>query len=376
MQQMDLDVAKIIEQTESDHYRRYIKYEDTILVTGVLKIMISSSPELGFPPDLVSIGRKLNRHDQGKAIGDIRPDMIAVHVDSDTGLRTGIVFEMKWDVSDTLETVRDEIAKMKRYFAELSGFPPELSRLSSDHDVLLIAPRAETRKFEGEAKGLLAEEQEGYSYLGSNRFAILAWDVGKDKYRIERYHIEKKYGKIQCESFENCLGNPNRCAVDSREAYAWRARVYAVADTPPIIHHAWTVMRALAALFTDRRQNEVILSEEDIFSWLNSQFGPLTKWSPPQVLRDDLGKALRTLVQIDFNLFYAEGSNSEERNPKYRIVHKMPKNKDLAAWLANKLAKMEVSKLQGPKRRIRRGKPRRVRPGSGPTRGRPIEDWR
>lgn len=376
MQPKNSDVAKIIEQIESSHYRKFIKYEDTILVTGVLKIILSSSPELGFPPDLVSIGRELSRHEKGKIVGDIKPDMIAVHSKNGTDSRRGILFEMKWDVSDTPQTIRNEIAKMKRYFVELSGFPPELSRLSSDHDVLLVAPRSDAGKFEEESKGLLAEEQMGYSYLDSHRFALLSWDLGKDKDRTERYHIEKKYGEIQCKTFEKCLGNPKCSSVESREAYAWRARVCAVADAPPLIHKTWTVMRSLAGLFADRRQDEVIIAEEDIFNWLNGQFGPLTKWSPPQVLREDLREALKTLVLLDFNLFYADGSGPGDRNPRYRVVRRMPKKRDLAAWLANRLAKIDASKLQPPKKRGRRGRPKKIRPDSNTIRGmRHIETW-
>jgi hypothetical protein len=135
-------------------------------------------------------------------------------------------------------------------------------------------------------------------------------------------------------------------------------------------------MRSLAGLFADRWQDEVIIAEEDIFNWLNGQFGPLTKWSPPQVLREDLREALKTLVLLDFNLFYADGSGPGDRNPRYRVVRRMPKKRDLAAWLANRLAKIDASKLQPPKKRGRRGRPKKIRPDSNTIRGmRHIETW-
>jgi len=344
----------------SELVREFRKYEDVVTITAVLKMVLSTggTPRLA---ERISIGGTLKRYKGSSEVGDLTPDMIATYRQQKDMTLRGLVFEIKWDVSDNDLTLRNELVDLKRHFDELKGFP-EIKETISNHDVILVAHRDDALRYADVASKLFQEEPVGHSFLGSDRFAILSWQRAESKDGATLHRLEKVFGRIQHTGLELCLTDKKCRAVNALDVSQDSARIFAVADSPPLIFRAFKLMRALANFFQDPRIHEHKLNEDDLHKWINIEFPPITMSSPQQISKGNLHETLQTLVELHYNVsiddMTTKGSSGNTIQV-YRITKKTPRG-DLRAWLSGKLVVIE-EKESGMKEKRARIKKVRVR---------------
>ena len=358
----------------SDLILEFKKYEDVVAITAVLKMVLSISGTLRLA-ERISIGGTLKRYSGSSEIGDLTPDMIATYRQRKDMTLRGLVFEIKWDVSDNDLTLRNELADLKRHFDELRGFP-EIKGTISNHDVILVAHRDDALRYADVASKLFQEDPAGHTFLGSDRFAILSWERAESKDGTTLHRLEKVFGKIQHTDFELCLTAKKCRAVKAFDVSQDSARIFAVADAPPLIFRAFKLMRALANLFQDPRIQEQRLDEDYLHKWINMEFPPITMSSPQQISKGNLRETLQTLVKLHYNVsidsMTTKGSSGNTVQV-YRIKKKTPRG-DLRAWLSGKLAVIEEKESRMKEKQTRIKKVRVRMRGTGRRRKKPPVD--
>lgn len=369
------------QQSLQELLREFKRYEDTIIVTGLLKIILGQV--IGSKSDsMISIGGRLKRHHSDGQVTDLTPDLHAVYPISSSQELNGIVFEIKWGVSDNTMTLRNEVADFHRHFDELSEFPLMKNR-SNTHNVVLVAYRDDVWSFQRVVDELFSEEPTGYAFLKSGKFAVFSWDRVQDKNGIEKFRLEKAHGGTGWQSLESCLVNPRCGSVKISEICKWRARVYAVADRPPVVYETWQLMRSLLNMFPDQRTKELQVTEDEIFDWLQKWHPPLTSASPPQISRNELREALQRMVSLGYNLSLRDWPDSElTGQTTYLLKNRIPQSKPLIEWIAKKIIKMESRKEKMVKKpfKARLPKPNRHRKRTARKKGHidktiPLDKW-
>jgi hypothetical protein len=104
------------------------------------------------------------------------------------------------------------------------------------------------------------------------------------------------------------------------------------------------LMRYFEGLFyADPRIRELFMTEDEIFNGLRRFYRPLTPQSTEQVIRGFLKEALERLLSIRYNLFLdASVRGTNNGSPTYRILKKRPPERNMAVWLARRLARAEL----------------------------------
>ena len=246
---------------------------------------------------------------------------------------------MKWDVSSNDITIAQELDEMKRYFDSIEGFPC-MPNSSDEHDILMVVNRDDATRIQTVMNNLIRDEPEGYAYLKNGRFAISTWDHVNGKTGDEKFRFEKYCGDISNEKLVKCLNDQKTCCVRIVDISIWKSGIFQVADRPPEIFFLHKLMMSLSNLFPDPRKSEEVFTEDDLLKFLNQYYRPISPSSSNQISKDNLHQALEKMASFKYNVF-KEGTIQTGNGPisKYRILNKLPPEKNLELWIAKRLCK-------------------------------------
>jgi len=202
--------------------KSFRKYNDTVIVSAAICHLFKENDVVG---SFMRIEPELKRISESP----LTPDLAVMY----DNMSKGIVFEIKWSVSQNKKWAEEKIKDVKKYCDTLINWKNETGRVEW-HDVILICHHEDSERVLEIIKKLASEDD--YDCFKKTGFSIWTWlfTHGKKGEKTEELRLMKIYGQTRNVELERLMSPELGYLVPDKVLTFLRFSYFVVKEKPPL----------------------------------------------------------------------------------------------------------------------------------------------